>query len=337
MPIPPENKYGLIALPQVKVKADLPASNQMREDLWFTTDLPFDIPEHWQDWVGSIKARAVAGSNLFILSSAPSKSPDILDAENQALGRRAYEAYWGLLLTDFVRIYNGQPIRLTGAHRPDGIDVRSIGDLDQPGFTKGSAWPEIDLDRLDLASALADGLRDLPGQGKLDRFGRVLRAFQMGIHETQDVSEKTHQFVRCVEGLILPEQGKTEKQFKSRTELFVGPQHHDLMGQLFEIRSATVHLHAAHEAFSTPPDLRDRLIVLTKRAVEAEAIARHCIGRVLLTPAMWPWLETDLQLRAFWALDSEERSAIWGDPLDLESVSQSFDPRFINDEDLGIA
>ena len=79
MRIPRGYKYGLIALRNLRLADNLPHSIQLREDLWFAAELPFDIPEHWEDWVGSIKAQAVARSSLFILSSAPSTRPDILN------------------------------------------------------------------------------------------------------------------------------------------------------------------------------------------------------------------------------------------------------------------
>ena len=43
---------------------------------------------------------------------------------------------------------------------------------------------------------------------------------------------------RCIDGLILPDTGKTKQQFKSRTELFIGPRHHELMGDIYDLRSA---------------------------------------------------------------------------------------------------
>ena len=45
------------------------------------------------------------------------------------------------------------------------------------------------------------------------------------------------------DGLILPDTGKTKQQFKSRTELFIGPSHHELMGDIYDVRSAVEHLH----------------------------------------------------------------------------------------------
>jgi hypothetical protein len=49
-----------------------------------------------------------------------------------------------------------------------------------------------------------------------------------------------HQYCRCIEGLILPDPGNTKKQFRSRTELFIGPKHHVLMGELDAFASSAL-------------------------------------------------------------------------------------------------
>jgi hypothetical protein len=41
----------------------------------------------------------------------------------------------------------------------------------------------------------------------------------------------------------LPDAGKTQQQFKVRTELFIGPRHHDMMGEMYDVRSAVENLH----------------------------------------------------------------------------------------------
>jgi hypothetical protein len=55
------------------------------------------------------------------------------------------------------------------------------------------------------------------------------------------------EYCRCIDGLILSEPGNGSKQFKSRTELFIGPHHHDMMGRMYAIRSDVEHLHE-HDA-----------------------------------------------------------------------------------------
>jgi hypothetical protein len=47
-----------------------------------------------------------------------------------------------------------------------------------------------------------------------------------------DPMDRIHQFSRCLEGLLATAPGQSKKQFKSRTELFVGPKHHETMGTI---------------------------------------------------------------------------------------------------------
>ena len=50
---------------------------------------------------------------------------------------------------------------------------------------------------------------------------------------TAEIVDRLHQYSRCIDELILPDAGKTKQQFRSRTELFIGPFHHDLMGEIY--------------------------------------------------------------------------------------------------------
>jgi hypothetical protein len=42
----------------------------------------------------------------------------------------------------------------------------------------------------------------------------------------RDNMGRQHQYCRCIDGLIVSTQGQAKKQFKSRTELLIGPRHH---------------------------------------------------------------------------------------------------------------
>ena len=80
-----------------------------------------------------------------------------------------------------------------------------------------------------------------------------------------DILDRLHQYCRRIDGLILPNAGETKRQFKSRTELFIGPRHHDLMGDIYDIRSAVEHLHENRylEGF----DRATRLDLVKKEAI----------------------------------------------------------------------
>ena len=87
------DKYAVIAL---AVKLDDPVPlQQMTPHHWVFADKRFDMPPHWREWLGTIRAQEVEGSNLFLLSKVHSQTPDILDGENAELKRRAGHFYSG--------------------------------------------------------------------------------------------------------------------------------------------------------------------------------------------------------------------------------------------------
>jgi hypothetical protein len=163
----------------------------------------------------------------------------------------------------------------------------------------------------------------MQGKGKYARFIRVIRTFCEGV-VGYSVERQLHQFVRCIEGLILPEMGGTKKKFRSRTELFIGPRHHELMGLLYDIRSAVEHMHDPRYYLQVQ-DEKEGIVIVFKKALVSESIARYCINTILTTESLWGYFEDDRAIDSFWNLDSSERSRLWGDHLDIDQISKSFD------------
>jgi len=96
--------------------------------------------------------------------------------------------------------------------------------------------------------------------------------------------------------LILPDAGKTKQQFKSKTELFIGPRHHDMMGKIYDVRSAVEHLHENRylEGF----DRQTRLDLLQKEAV-IDHVARTTLARIIGNSSLWPHFANTTSLAAF--------------------------------------
>ena len=94
----------------------------------------------------------------------------------------------------------------------------------------------------------------------------------------REIVDRLHQYSRCIDGLILPDAGKTKQQFRSRTELFIGSGHHDLMGEIYDVRSAVEHLHENRylEGF----DRATRLDLLKKEAI-IEHVSRTALARII--------------------------------------------------------
>jgi hypothetical protein len=154
---------------------------------------------------------------------------------------------------------------LTGSRRHGEIGIRSQKDFDPPIPCLFRPYPPILAKDIRLAAELAgkiDALGTAPLKGGHWRLFRTLDLYKEA-RTIADILERIHQYCRCIDGLILPEAGKTKAQFKCRTELFIGPGYHDMMGEIYDVRSAVEHLHENRylESF----DRQTRLDILKKK------------------------------------------------------------------------
>jgi hypothetical protein len=227
-------KYALVGL-DVKVEGQIP-TGQIARRLWVSADTAFRVPAHWREWLGTIRAGEVEGSNLFLLSKLMSSTPDVLDGENQKLQKNVWDFYVGLLLASTFAPAH-KPAMLTGARRDGEVDIRQQQDFEPPIPCFFRAYPAIVAEDVRLAAHLGDALESLaasPPSGGAWRLFRTLHIY-MDARAAPDILDRLHQYCRCIDGLILPAAGKTKQQFKSRTELFIGPHHHEIMGATYDV------------------------------------------------------------------------------------------------------
>lgn len=324
-------KYALVGL-SVKVEGDIP-SGTIAPDLWVVADTTFNTPPHWREWLGSIRAGEVEDCNLFLLSKLASSTPDILDAENQKLKQRVWNFYVGLLLASPFAPAR-KPVMLTGARRDGEVDIRQESDFKSPVPCVFRPYPPVVFKDIRLAAQLGEKLSALgaaPPAGGPWRLFRTLHIY-IEARANGDILERVHQYSRCIDGLILPKAGKTTQQFKSRTELFIGPGHHDVMGEIYDVRSAVEHLHENRYLENFDRELR--LDLLKKEAI-IEYIARKALARIVGDSNLWPYFANTPALGAFWALPDADRRRIWRDPVDPMVAVADFDPKYIHDGLLG--
>lgn len=323
-------KYALIAM-DMSVSSTSYGIAQLNDELWVVINCPpITFPDHWQQWIGSVRVDNMRNTNLTLLTKLPSPNPTILDQENEDLKRKVERYYYGLLLTGRM-VSRGTPLLLTGAHNGQEVDVRQQSDLKVLPQFVGMPPDLVTPMHMDKAAALGKGLGEMEARGKFQRFFRVLKIYA-GARSMTDALDQIHQFCRCIEGLIVPEVGQTARQFKSRTELFIGPGHHDLMGSLFDFRSAVEHLNVH---LYVRRDRAQRVDLLRSVAI-AEGIARHCIAHIISEPTLWPHFENDNALASFWHLRFSDRASLWGDPIDPNASVGNFRPDDISDQQLGI-
>ena len=319
-------KYALLGL-SVKVTDPDIAKLDLSPNFQIIGGNDFKVPDEWREWLGSIRVEEVEACDLFIAAKIKSKTPDILDGENIQLNRRVWGFYCGLLLSSTFSTAH-KPVVLSGSCRDGEVGLRQIQDLDVPIANDFRPYPDVTPANLREAAAIAERLERLAATRRGSnrwRFNRVLQLY-IQTRTEQDNLERIHQYARCIDGVILCDPGKSAKQFKSRSELFIGPGHHDLMGEIYEVRSAVEHL---HEDRYLDPLTRPVQVDLIKKEAVIEHIARTTLARIVLNDALWPHFTSKTALAAFWAKPAADRQAIWGDPIDPMDALVEFDERYL--------
>jgi hypothetical protein len=324
-------KYALIGL-SVDVEHSV-QQGLIAPGLWVLTGPQFQMQSHWKEWLGTIRAEEVESADLFLISKIKSERPDVLDDENQSLQRFVSLFYVGLLLASPFSTAH-KPVILSGSRRNDEIDIRQQGMFEIPVACEFRPYPTLTAEDIETGARIGGKIRGIE-EAQLPsghwRFSRVLRLYQE-TRTTRDILERLHQYSRCIDGLILPSVGETKRQFKSRTELFIGPHHHDLMGEIYDVRSAVEHLHENRYLESFNREVR--LDLLKKEAI-VEYIARTSISRIIENPTLWPHFANTTSLGAFWSLADTEKRKLWGNSIDPLAAIAEFDPKYIDNSALG--
>ena len=324
-------KYALVGL-EVMLEGT-PPPVQIAPNLCVLTTTTFAVPPQWREWLGSIRANQISGSNLFLVSKLTSATPGVLDGENQALQQRVRHFYVGLLLSVMFSPSH-RAVMLTGARWDDVIDVRQQMDLELPAPQVFRPDPPVVADDIVSAAQLGQKLDAVLPETEPRELLRFLRTLNIYV-KTRAIGEpldRIHQYCRCIEGLILPVIGNTKRQFKSRTELFIGSGHHELMGALYDVRSNVEHLHENRYLETFDRDVRFDLV---KKEAIVEYIVHTALARIISRDALWPHFGNTAALERFWALAPHERWKIWGDPIDPMVSVKGFDPEHLHDGHLG--
>jgi hypothetical protein len=326
------DKFSFMGL-ELKLDGHEFQSTQLSSSQAIVVDPLMKLPEHWREWIGRIRAEQVEGFNLLLASHSPSGEPEVLNHDDAALQQHAWNLYAGLLLS--VRCSTSHPPAMLTGYRAAGEDnIRQQKDFDTPMGTMFAPYPSVSWAHIQRAASLGRNLGQLNADsipGGRWRLNRTLHLYHEA-RTTTDLMESLHQYCRVIDGLILPAPGAGKSHFRSRTELFIGPQHHELMGQIYDLRSASEHLH--ENLYLESFDREVRLDLLKKEAI-IEWIAREALARVIETPSLWPHFANTGALAKFWRLPPSERQALWGNRFNPADAHQDFDPKYIHNGMLG--
>ena len=322
--IPADHKYTTLALRVTRLIPRYSNPLQLAPSLFATSELPLALPDHWRTWLGTLRVDELRQANLFLFAHAPSVNPESLDDENRQLSDIVHRLYFGLLIA-VPYISHAEGIRMTGVHFGGEVDVRGVTNYQEILAPASCYGAVLDDAVLNTAREVADGIVALEAAGGHNRTWRVIRAFY-GALQSNEFGLRIHQCVRCIEGFLLPNIGKTRRQFINRSALFVGGGHDQILGTLFDVRSAVEHLHGPY-AVVTAPNRGAADLVLAELAFKAEAIARYCLRRLFATPALWPHFRGDADLANFWSLGQSDRATIWGIPMDANTAFGYFEQK----------
>ena len=323
-------EYALVGL-QIKA-GDEVRSGKSSSEYSVLIDTSFAIPTHWKQWLGSMRVEEIERCNLFLLAKAAANAVNILNEEDKTLRDRVYRFYVGLMLSSRA-VPAHRPVMLCGSRRGEEIGVRQVSDLPAVVLDIVHRYPSLTGEQLRSAATLAKMLEDLHASMPRGHW-RLFRTLALYIEArtTSDLMERIHLFCRCIDGLILPQIGRTAQQFKSRTELFIGPRHHELMGALYDIRSAAEHLN--ENRYLADFDRAIRLDLAKKDAI-VEWIVRSAIAKILRDSNLWLHFANATALAAFWALPAGDQRRMWGHPMNPLDPIADFDEAFVSDGELG--
>lgn len=315
------DKFSCIALENIATDDSLNTPVDLNDGFWALPKPPFGLDDTWREWIGSIRSKSIDRCNLFLVATLPSKTPDILDGENQQLTNRLNGLFYGLLfqgIPDHIKGYT-----LTGARRGEEVGIRSMSELREHFHSHPTERVEISAATCHVAKRFMLGNEALVDSKDFARLKRGIRAVVRGIREGH-VEDRIHEYVRALEALVKPEIGASTRQFVHRCMTFAGV--NDATKQILEdgyaIRSAVEHMHGMEAALGDYPEEQHKAIGLT-RLRQIETLARGVYLRAVTSPAQRAIFKTDADIDVFWGLRDDERRRTWGEPIVIASTSWS--------------
>lgn len=311
-------KFSCFAFANLALGRELPDEIELAERVWAGRRLPVELERHWREWLGSLTVDQLQRTNYVLLTTTSSRHPEVLDAENQELTATINHIFYALLLHGSPHYDGG--FSLSGANVAGELQVRQFSKLkdyepsyDMPPFRVG-------IGELARSFFLSNPLRRVNREGPdWPRFRRGLKAFFQGCVE-KDGGGRLHQFVRALEALLKPEVGRTRTQFMHRAQTIAIASHEtrEALEQIFDVRSNVEHLHSPLDGLQGSEE--ERIALGNRKVRQTDALCRFAFSRVLESGALLETFRTDANIEAFWALQDDERVALWGKRMDLMLV-----------------
>ena len=174
-----------------------------------------------QGWLGSISTETLADAELFLGVYMPSERPGVVDHENELLNRRVILLQLGLSIVTPLYMRT-KPYRVIGAQDQGRPVVRTCGYLPMIYATRGCNLNEFHVSEqtVDLGAGLADTLETVLFTHSYPRLRRAVESFLEGLR-APSIATRLHQFIRSIEGFMLPALKGTANDVGNKSQLFL--------------------------------------------------------------------------------------------------------------------
>lgn len=320
MPPPPALAFApgqkFVVLTVEEVRSIIKVPRLLADGTSALLGLPLALGRSWEQTIGTMASERLRRANLVFVRAIQGAAPG-LDREHSILRSQIEDVFVLLQLSGGIE-YSGATM-LVGSVMDGKPEIQQIRDVED--FYRSAQAPPIPATTKRLHEAARGALalqamRATPGE--FARIVRGLLALREGLSHFHG-QDRLHQFVRALEAVILPDPGKTRKQFVRRCQAFLKPHATAaaLLGEAFDMRSDVEHIHAWDRSLQSYPAAQRDAEAL-HRTRQTEALACYVYRRILADPAIRAHFRTEATQAAFWASADPHRS--WGSHLDLTRI-----------------
>jgi hypothetical protein len=290
-------KLGYIFFKSLGETLDLKFSYDFQDNIKFKREVPLINEGKWHEWLG-LQWQDIINSNAVLEARITTEHPEVLDGENENLTFRCRILWVSLMLTG--------PFYLDNAYFLTGSEINSELEIRQ--FFKFDRWfhPGDDFVR-EITDAGVKKWKNIFQQvdkiyeQKEDflRLKRGLHCFLKGCSESQ-VNFRLPYFVRSLEALIMPDIGKTTKQFTKRVVRWWKDKNEDkyfsedttkVLKDIYDIRCNFEHMHDLEK------QLEEKQLL---RSYQCEEIVRKAYQAILLSDSELEKFTSDTSIRKYW-------------------------------------
>jgi hypothetical protein len=289
---------------------------ELADGTWILPKMPATLDDQWVRWIGELRAKSLKDADLVIVRRVASEKPGILDEEHSELFDRVQHIFAMLQLADVVLYDDASAVQ--GSMENGRVSIRQMAHLNPFYRTTSERQVPVTTDRLAEAVEIVNIWKEIQAAGKHERFMRGAVILETGLQRQRD-PERIQHFTRALEGLVLPEMGKTRIQFQDRSQTFGGRNKvaDKMLYEAYQMRCDAEHVHALDRTLSKEYPADKIEAVATIRTRQMEALARLSYRRILLNAEILKHFESDDSIEAFWKLSEPERLQIWGEPIDV--------------------